>query len=101
LQPRFEQRSGQRPYRAAASIRAFAPAGIFLDLRCRSGELEGELADLASWWDASRSGRRRTRGDAASRTPAPSGRGAAAAAAASARPPPRAAPESEPPAGEA
>ena len=22
----------------------------FLELRCRSGELEGELADLAQWW---------------------------------------------------
>ena len=29
LQPRFEQRSGQRPYPAASSIRAFAPVGTF------------------------------------------------------------------------
>ena len=50
LQPRFEQRSGQRPHRLLQHPR-FRAGWDFLDLRCRSGELEGELADLAAWWD--------------------------------------------------
>jgi poly(A) polymerase len=50
LQPRFEQRSGQRPHRLLQHPR-FRAGWDFLDLRCRSGELEGELAGLAAWWD--------------------------------------------------
>ena len=50
LQPRFEQRSGQRPYRLIEHPR-FRAGWDFLDLRCRSGELEGERAQLAEWWD--------------------------------------------------
>jgi len=50
LQPRFEQRGGQRPYRLLEHPR-FRAGWDFLDLRCRSGELAGELADLADWWD--------------------------------------------------
>jgi len=50
LQPRFEQRGGQRPYRLLEHPR-FRAGWDFLDLRCRSGELEGEFADLASWWE--------------------------------------------------
>jgi poly(A) polymerase len=50
LQPRFEQRSGQRPHRLLQHPR-FRAGWDFLDLRCRSGELEGDLADLAGWWD--------------------------------------------------
>ena len=50
LQPRFEQRSGQRPYRLIEHAR-FRAGWDFLELRCRSGELEGERAELAEWWD--------------------------------------------------
>ncbi|HZQ60823.1 MAG TPA: polynucleotide adenylyltransferase PcnB [Casimicrobiaceae bacterium] len=50
LQPRFEQRAGQRPFRLLEHPR-YRAAWDFLDLRCRSGELEGPLADLAQWWD--------------------------------------------------
>ena len=50
LQPRFEQRSGQRPFRLLEHPR-FRAGWDFLDLRCRSGELEGGLGDLAEWWD--------------------------------------------------
>ena len=50
LQPRFEQRSGQRPHRLLQHPR-FRAGWDFLDLRCRSGELEGERAQLAQWWD--------------------------------------------------
>ena len=50
LQPRFEQRSGQRPYRLIEHPR-FRAGWDFLELRCRSGELEGERAELAEWWD--------------------------------------------------
>ena len=50
LQPRFEQRSGQRPYRLLEHPR-FRAGWDFLELRCESGELEGELAGLADWWD--------------------------------------------------
>jgi poly(A) polymerase len=49
LQPRFEQRSGGRPFRLLEHPR-FRAGWDFLDLRCRSGELEGELAGLADWW---------------------------------------------------
>jgi poly(A) polymerase len=50
LQPRFEQRAGQRPFRLLEHPR-YRAGRDFLDLRCRSGELEGELAGLAEWWD--------------------------------------------------
>jgi poly(A) polymerase len=50
LQPRFEQRSGQRPFRLIEHPR-FRAGWDFLDLRCKSGELDGERADLAQWWD--------------------------------------------------
>ncbi|MEO5698998.1 MAG: polynucleotide adenylyltransferase PcnB [Casimicrobiaceae bacterium] len=50
LQPRFEQRSGQRPFRLIEHPR-YRAAWDFLDLRCQSGELEGAYADLAQWWD--------------------------------------------------
>ena len=50
LQPRFEQRGGNRPYRLLEHPR-YRAAWDFLDLRCQSGELEGPLADLARWWD--------------------------------------------------
>ena len=50
LQPRFEQRSGQRPFRLLEHPR-FRAGWDFLELRCKSGELEGELAGLADWWD--------------------------------------------------
>jgi poly(A) polymerase len=50
LQPRFEQRAGQRPFRLLEHPR-YRAGWDFLDLRCRSGELEGDLANLAGWWD--------------------------------------------------
>ncbi len=50
LQPRFEQRSGQRPFRLLEHPR-YRAGWDFLDLRAKSGELEGDLADLAEWWD--------------------------------------------------
>jgi len=50
LQPRFEQRSGQRPFRLLEHPR-FRAGYDFLWLRCASGEMEGELAGLAEWWD--------------------------------------------------
>jgi poly(A) polymerase len=50
LQPRFEQRYGQRPYRLLEHPR-YRAGWDFLDLRCRSGELEGEMATLSQWWD--------------------------------------------------
>ena len=50
LQPRFEQRSGQRPFRLLENPR-FRAGYDFLWLRCASGEMEGELADLADWWE--------------------------------------------------
>ena len=46
LQPRFEQRSGQRPIRLLALPR-FRGAYDFLLLRCESGELGKELGE---WW---------------------------------------------------
>ena len=50
LQPRFEQRSGQRPYRLLEHPR-FRAGWDFLDLRGQSGELEGDLTELPGWWD--------------------------------------------------
>ena len=47
LQPRFEQRAGQRPYRLLENPR-FRAGYDFLLLRCQSGELPMELAE---WWD--------------------------------------------------
>lgn len=46
LQPRFEQRSGKRPYRLLAHPR-FRAGYDFLLLRCASGEAE---AALGEWW---------------------------------------------------
>jgi poly(A) polymerase len=50
LQPRFEQRAGQRPFRLLEHPR-FRAAYDFVWLRCTSGEMEGELAGLADWWE--------------------------------------------------
>jgi poly(A) polymerase len=47
LQPRFEQRSGQRPFRLLENER-YRAGYDFLLLRCESGELPMELAE---WWD--------------------------------------------------
>jgi poly(A) polymerase len=47
LQPRFEQRSGQRPFRLLENPR-FRAGYDFLLLRCQSGELPMEIAE---WWD--------------------------------------------------
>ena len=47
LQPRFEQRGGQRPIRLLAQPR-FRAAYDFLLLRCESGEAD---AQLGLWWD--------------------------------------------------
>ena len=47
MQPRFEQRSGQRPFRLLEQPR-FRAAYDFLLLRCESGEAE---AQLGLWWD--------------------------------------------------
>ncbi len=46
MQPRFEQRSGGRPYRLVEHPR-FRAAYDFLLLRAESGEIDAELAD---WW---------------------------------------------------
>jgi len=46
LQPRFEQRAGQRPFRLLEHPR-FRAAYDFLVLRCESGELDAEIGD---WW---------------------------------------------------
>jgi len=46
LQPRFEQRGGQRPLRLLALPR-FRGAYDFLLLRCESGEIDPELGE---WW---------------------------------------------------
>jgi len=48
MQPRFEQRSGQRPYRLIETPR-FRMAYDFLALRAASGE---SSADLEAWWRA-------------------------------------------------
>jgi poly(A) polymerase len=47
MQPRFEQRSGQRPYRLL-EVPRFRAAYDFLLLRCESGEADPELG---LWWD--------------------------------------------------
>ncbi|MBI5918023.1 MAG: polynucleotide adenylyltransferase PcnB [Nitrosomonadales bacterium] len=47
MQPRFDQRSGQRPFRLLEQPR-FRAAYDFMLLRCESGETEAELGD---WWD--------------------------------------------------
>jgi poly(A) polymerase len=47
LQPRFEQRTGQRPFRLLAHPR-FRAGYDFLRLRAQSGEIPLELAD---WWE--------------------------------------------------
>jgi len=47
LQPRFEQRSGQRPFRLLEHPR-FRAGYDFLRLRAESGEIAAELAD---WWE--------------------------------------------------
>jgi poly(A) polymerase len=47
MQPRFEQRAAQRPYRLLESPR-FRAAYDFLLLRCESGE---EDTELGLWWD--------------------------------------------------
>jgi poly(A) polymerase len=47
LQPRLDQRSGQRPYRLLELPR-FRAGYDFLLLRCESGEVDGELG---LWWD--------------------------------------------------
>ena len=47
LQPRFEQRGGQRPIRLLVLPR-FRAAYDFLLLRCQSGEVE---AELGAWWE--------------------------------------------------
>ncbi|MFA5825744.1 MAG: polynucleotide adenylyltransferase PcnB [Gallionellaceae bacterium] len=47
MQPRFEQRSGQRPLRLLGVPR-FRAAYDFLLLRCESGEVGSELGE---WWD--------------------------------------------------
>ena len=46
LQPRFAQRSGQRPVRLLTQAR-FRGAFDFLLLRCESGEVD---AELGAWW---------------------------------------------------
>src|SRR5437763_1557568 len=48
MQPRFEMRSGQRPYRLVESAR-FRMAYDFLALRAASGEV---AAELEAWWRA-------------------------------------------------
>ena len=47
MQHRFEQRSGQRPFRLLEQPR-FRAGFDFLLLRCASGELDDELG---LWWD--------------------------------------------------
>ena len=47
LQPRLEQRAGQRPFRLLENER-YRAGYDFLLLRCESGELPMELAE---WWD--------------------------------------------------
>ena len=47
LQPRFEQRGGQKPFRLLSQPR-FRGAYDFLLLRCESGEVD---AQLGLWWD--------------------------------------------------
>jgi poly(A) polymerase len=51
MQPRFEQRSGQRPFRLIEHPR-FRAAFDFLWLRGQSGEVSGDIpaSELADWW---------------------------------------------------
>ena len=46
MQPRFEQRSGRRPFRLLETPR-FRAGYDFLLLRCESGEIDGSLGE---WW---------------------------------------------------
>jgi poly(A) polymerase len=48
MQPRFEARSGQKPFRLLSHPR-FRAAYDFMQLRCESGELSPELGE---WWKA-------------------------------------------------
>jgi poly(A) polymerase len=48
MQPRFQQRSGQRPFRLLEHAR-FRAAFDFFQLRCEAGELDMELLH---WWQA-------------------------------------------------
>jgi poly(A) polymerase len=57
MQPRFEQRGGQRPYRLVESPR-FRMAYDFLALRAASGEVP---AELEAWWRAFQSADDETR----------------------------------------
>ncbi len=57
MQPRFEQRSGQRPFRLLDSPR-FRMGYDFLALRAASGEAS---AELEAWWRAFQSGDAETR----------------------------------------
>jgi poly(A) polymerase len=57
MQPRFDMRSGQRPYRAVESPR-FRMAYDFLALRAASGEVP---AELEAWWRAFHSADAETR----------------------------------------
>ena len=57
MQPRFEQRSGQRAYRLLEQPR-FRMAYDFLALRAASGEVP---AELEAWWRALPERRRRQR----------------------------------------
>jgi len=49
LQTRFEQRSGQRPFRLLEHP-GYRAGWDFLVLRGESGELDGALAELPDWW---------------------------------------------------
>ena len=57
MQPRFDMRSGQRPYRLIESPR-FRMSYDFLALRAASGEVP---ADLEAWWRAFNAGDADTR----------------------------------------
>ncbi len=57
MQPRFEERSGQRPYRLLELPR-FRMAYDFLALRAASGEVP---AEIESWWRAFQSADEETR----------------------------------------
>ena len=57
MQPRFEERSGQRPYRLLEAER-FRMAYDFLALRAQSGEVP---AELETWWRAFQSADAETR----------------------------------------
>ena len=57
MQPRFEERSGQRPWRLL-DLPRFRMAYDFLALRAASGEVP---AELESWWRAFQSADHETR----------------------------------------